>query len=156
MKIVIVGKGGSGKTFMLEKLMKRGLKHEISHTTRPPRAGEKDGKDYHFVTPEDFINLNWGSFFQETAVFNGWHYATSTYAWNRGEVFIKTPAGVKQIAPEDRKKCLIIFLDIPEYILRERLAKRGDADSVNRRVEADRIDFANFTDFDIRITNPDF
>jgi len=156
MKIVIVGKGGSGKTHLQDTFTKQGFKHEISHTTRPPRAGEIGGKDYHFVSPEEFINLKDIGFFQETAVFNGWHYGTSLYAWNRGEVFVKTPAGVRQIKPEDRKKCLIIFLDIPEYILRERLAKRGDTDSANRRMEADRIDFANFTDFDIRITNPDF
>ena len=67
-----------------------------------------------------------------------------------------TPYGVSKIKPEDRKNSIVIYFDIPLEERRERLMKRSDAVSVDRRLEADEQDFENFTDFDIRITNSNF
>ena len=64
-----------------------------------------------------------------------------------------TPSGVKCIPDEDRKDCTIVYFDIPLEIRRERLMKRSDADSVDRRILADEKDFMGFSDFDIRVTN---
>jgi len=67
-----------------------------------------------------------------------------------------TPRGVASIKPEHRKKCFIIFIDPDREILRKRLAERNDADSAERRLEADDRDFMDFKDYDIRIKNEDF
>ena len=55
------------------------------------------------------------------------------------------------------KSTLVIYLAIPEEIRRERMNRRvGNADSVERRIASDRKDFENFTDYDIKITDPNF
>ena len=51
---------------------------------------------------------------------------------------------------------MIIYLDISEDFLIERLSQRNDADSAERRLISDREDFKFFNDFDIRITDPNF
>mgnify|MGYP000273842761 FL=1 len=53
-KIVIVGKAASGKDYFRKILADKGFKSGVSHTTRPPRKGEVDGVDYHFITVEQF------------------------------------------------------------------------------------------------------
>jgi dephospho-CoA kinase len=67
-----------------------------------------------------------------------------------------TPSGIAKLKPEDRKESLIIFIDIDEAILRERLTGRNDADKAERRIDADREDFKTFSDFDHIIENPNF
>ena len=53
-KIVIVGKAASGKDYFRKILSDKGFISGVSHTTRPPRKGEVDGVDYHFITVEQF------------------------------------------------------------------------------------------------------
>jgi len=68
-----------------------------------------------------------------------------------------TPHGVNAINPIDRKKCTIIYLDIPLEIRKQRLLERGDLnDKIERRIAADERDFEGFTDFDIIVNNPNF
>ena len=68
-----------------------------------------------------------------------------------------TPKGVSAINPIERKKCTIIYLDIPLEIRRKRLEERGDLnDKIERRLAADEKDFEGFTDFDIVVNNPNF
>ena len=68
-----------------------------------------------------------------------------------------TPKGVEAINPIDRKNCTIIYLDIPLEVRTERLKKRGDLnDKIQRRIDADEIDFAGFKDYDILINNSNF
>jgi len=153
-KIVIVGRGGSGKDFLRKKFEDRGFNYCVSHTSRPIRNGEEEGKDYKFTDEKYFID-NFPRFY-EIDEFNGWKYGTLITDFYRSNLFIMTPRGVNNIRPEDRKKCLIIFIDPPKDVIRERLMSRKDADSVDRRIEADDKDFFEFSNYDIRITNPDF
>ena len=52
---------------------------------------------------------------------------------------------------------IIIYFDIDESVRRQRMLERNmPGDSVERRIEADRKDFENFTNYDLKITNPDF
>ena len=68
-----------------------------------------------------------------------------------------TPKGVEAINPIDRKDCTIIYLDIPLEIRKERLKLRGDLnDKIERRIDADEMDFGKFTDYDIVINNSNF
>ena len=68
-----------------------------------------------------------------------------------------TPEGVSKIKPEDRQTSFIIYVDIEMSIRMTRLANRDmPGDSMNRRIKADEMDFMNFNDYDLRISNSDF
>ena len=51
-RIILVGKAASGKDHLRKRFESRGFKYSVSYTTRPPREGEIDGKDYFFITDE--------------------------------------------------------------------------------------------------------
>lgn len=155
-RIIIAGKGGSGKDYLVKLLKEKELIYSVSHTSRPPREGEFNGVDYYFVTYDQALNMANSGDFYEYVEFNGWFYGTSLDEFYRANLFIMTPSGIEKLKPEDREKSLIIFIDIDEDILRERLALRNDADKAERRIEADREDFKNFSDFDCIITNQNF
>jgi guanylate kinase len=156
-RIILVGRAASGKDHMRKRLEEKGLKYAISYTTRPPRDGEVDGKDYFFISPEAAQIMIEEGLFYEWVEFNGWIYGTTVRQMLEDDVFIMTPHGLSHVKPEDRKTSLVFFFDIPEEIRIERLKQRDmPGDSLERRIEADRADFENFTDWDIRITNPNF
>lgn len=153
-KIVIVGRGGSGKDFLRKKFEERGFKYCVSYTSRPIREGEENGRDYRFTTVEYFRDNALD--FYEIDEFNSWKYGTLTKDFKESNLFIMTPRGVNNIKPEDRRKCFVIFIDPPREIIKERLTQRKDADSADRRIEADDKDFFEFSNYDIKITNHDF
>jgi len=153
-KIVIVGRGGSGKDFLRKKFEAKGFKYCISYTSRPIRIGEEDGKDYKFTDEKYFFDNIFK--FYEIDEFNEWKYGTLITDFYESNLFIMTPRGVNNIKPEDRKKCFVIFIDPPRAVIRERLIERKDADSVDRRIKADDNDFFEFSNYDMRITNHDF
>lgn len=83
--LVICGPSGSGKSTILKKVMtseslKDYLAFSVSHTTRQPRQGEQDGKDYHFVNKDSFRQFIAEGAFIEHAEFSGNHYGTSKAA----------------------------------------------------------------------------
>lgn len=155
-RIVISGKGGSGKDHLVKILKKDGYTYSVSHTSRPKRDCEIEGVDYYFIDKEVALEMAKNSEFYEYVEFNGWFYGTSNTEFQRANLFIMTPSGIEKLRPSDRAESLIIFLDIQEDVLLERLSKRNDADDAGRRLESDRKDFKNFFDFDVRITNPNF
>ena len=157
-RIILCGKAASGKDHLRKILEGRGYNYGVSYTTRPPRKGEVDGKDYYFLEENEFKTLIEQGFFYEHVTFNGWYYGTSKEQWfNTDDVFIMTPSGISKLHAADRKQSFIIFIDIPIDIRRERLSQRNDnSDSIERRLEADDNDFSTFTDFDIRITDHNF
>ncbi|CAG8946246.1 unnamed protein product [Penicillium salamii] len=96
--VVVSGPSGTGKSTLLGRLFKEfpdKFGFSISHTTRQPRAGEQDGREYYFVTKEAFLDLVAADGFIEHAQFGGNHYGTSVQA-------------VKNIAEKER----ICILDI--------------------------------------------
>lgn len=159
-RIILVGKAGSGKDFMRKKLESRNFKYAVSYTTRPAREGEVHGRDYFFITEEQAKKMIDNYEFFEYVMFNGWLYGTTLSQWSQADgddVFIMTPTGLSHVGEEDRKDCLVIFVDIDINVRRERLMQRDmPGDSIERRIQADEDDFHSFTNFDIRITNPDF
>jgi guanylate kinase len=156
-RLIIVGKGGSGKDYMRKILELRGFKYCVSHTTRPPREGEINGKDYYFITEDeanrDFIEKG---LFYEYVSFNDWIYGTSIDEFISSDLFIMTPSGLSSMEKLDREESFVVYLDIDEKTRRERLSSRNDADVLERRLGADREDFLKFSDFDARITDPFF
>jgi guanylate kinase len=156
-RIILCGHAGSGKDYMRKKLESKGFKYAVSYTTRPPREAEVHGQDYFFLSDMQAIGMTTRAEFFEHVNFNGWLYGTTNEQWNNDDVFIMTPTGISHIGHDDRKQCLIIFVDIDIETRRKRLNNRDmPGDSIERRIQADEDDFKNFTNYDVRITNPDF
>ena len=156
-RIILVGKAASGKDHLRKRFESRGFKYAVSYTTRPPREGEVDGKDYIFISDDEAKVLIESGFFYEYVIFNGWVYGTSVTQFHTDDLFIMTPAGISHIKPEDRLTSFIIYTDIEMSTRMIRLANRNmPGDSMDRRIEADEVDFMEFNDYDLRITNEDF
>lgn len=156
-RIILAGPGASGKDHMRKLLESRGFKYAVSYTTRPPRPGEIDAKDYYFITETECQLMKDNNAFYEIIDFNGWSYGTSNLQFHRDDVFIMTPSGIAHLKPEDRANSFIMYFDIDEAIRRDRLSARVmPGHSVEARLQADRELFEGFTDFDIKITDPNF
>jgi guanylate kinase len=156
-RVILVGRAASGKDYIRKKFENRGFKYAVSYTTRPPRDGEIDGQDYIFISPEKAQEMIKNDEFYEYVEFNGWIYGTTVDQFEEDDVFIMTPSGLAHVDEDSRKKSFVIFIDIDEAVRRKRMMERDmPGDSVERRIEADRKDFENFTNYDIRITNHDF
>jgi len=76
---ILSAPSGAGKTTLLKKVMEQveNLAFSISHTTRTPRSGERDGVDYFFVSVDDFQNMREQNLFLEWAEVHGNFYGTS-------------------------------------------------------------------------------
>ena len=78
--IIFSAPSGAGKTTIVRHLMDQpnlALGFSVSATTRPPRGGEKDGVDYHFLSPEEFSKkLSEGAFVEHEEVYEGLSYGT--------------------------------------------------------------------------------
>lgn len=75
--LVVSGPSGSGKTTLCRRLANEGeARYSISCTTRPPRPGESDGIDYHFLTREEFLKRRHAGEFLESAEVHGNLYGT--------------------------------------------------------------------------------
>lgn len=156
-RIILVGPGASGKDFMRKRLEERGMTYAVSYTTRPPRPGEIDGKDYFFLSQEQCQLMKDEDEFYEVIDFNGWTYGTTLKQFYRDDVFIMTPSGLSHLSEEDRSKSFVIFFDIDEEVRRQRLSERVmPGHTVEARLEADRELFAGFSNYDLKITNPNF
>jgi len=155
-RIVIVGPAASGKDFLKKKFKDRGFKIDVSYTTRPPREGEVDTVDYHFITENDFWDRHYD--FYEYAKHGDYWYGTGEYEWEHFDIFIMETHGISEITPEDRKNCFIIYLNPPQMVRQDRLRNtRGwDDENIAHRTKMDNEKFENFTDFDIEINNPKF
>ena len=165
-KCLIIGPSGSGKDFLMRKLVERGLKGCLKMTTRPQRKNETQGITYNFVNEYQFTELIKENKFLAYQTFNvtpenkepeTWYYGITLQEFNESQVFIMTPGEFKNLTPEMRKGCFVVYLDIDRGIRESRLFGREDKnDSIKRRLDADEIDFDNFKDYDLKITDPEF
>lgn len=165
-KLIILGKSGSGKDFLMRKLVEKGLKPGLKMTTRPMRKFEKQGITYSFVNDNQFTELINENKFLAYQTFNvtpegrepeNWYYGLTLQEFNESQLFIMTPGEFSNIDEETRKNCFVVYLDIDRDVRESRLFKREDKnDSIIRRLDADEIDFKDFRDYDLRITDPDF
>jgi guanylate kinase len=153
----LVGKAASGKDHLRKRFESRGFKYAVSYTTRPPRENETYAKDYIFLSEDEAKYLIESNFFYEYVIFNGWVYGTSNSEFYSKDLLIMTPKGISLMKPEDRKQSFVIYVDIEMSIRMMRLANRNmPGDSMDRRIKSDELDFADFNDYDLRITNSDF
>ena len=160
-KIFLLGKSGSGKDHLLRGLIKKDLDYSPKFTTRPKRALETDGVEYDFINIDRFQELNKDGQIKVYQSFligeDTWYYGITKENFDINEVFILTPHELSQLSKEDLKGSFIVYLDIDLEIRRKRISNRNDNnDSVERRLQADEVDFKDFKTYDLRITDPEF
>lgn len=147
--IAICGQAGSGKdSIMKETLLINPNLHEIvSCTTRPPREGEVDGINYHFLTNEQFAEKVLNGDMLEATVFNDWCYGTakSSLSLDKINIGVFNPEGIENLLEYHPTLNLKIFaIDCPS---KERLLRQlnreldPDVEEILRRWQTDRNDF---------------
>jgi guanylate kinase len=163
---VITAPSGAGKSSLIDALLKDDptLKLSISYTTRPPRPGEKNGREYHFVDDKTFLAMRERGEFLESAEVHGFRYGTSkkviTDALARGEDLIleidwQGARQVRALYPD----CVGLFILPPSVEdLERRMRARGqDSEEViQRRVDNAREELRHRDEFPYAIINKDF
>jgi guanylate kinase len=162
---VITGPSGVGKGTLIKKLLERfpDLALSVSATTRDPREGEVDGRDYHFLTEEQFQERRDADDFLEFATYSGNHYGTLNSELERCldkgrsvvlEIEVQGATQVRQSKPDS----IQIFIAPPdESVLRDRLQGRGtdSAEAIDRRLKVAEQELSSQNDFDYRVVNDD-
>ena len=149
--IAIVGPSGSGKNTLQGFFEKDGRKVVVSYTTREMRKGEINGKDYYFVSKEEFERMLKNGELVEHVEYCGNYYGCRRRDFLGGDtVIIVEPEGLKQLKEKLKEDAEVIsvFLDVPEEIRIERMEKRGDDyDKIMKRINHGRKHFYDDMNF---------
>lgn len=152
---IVSGPSGGGKTTLAKSMLHEldNLRFSVSCTTRKPREGEVDGKDYKFVSEAEFEKMVQEGRFVEHALVHGNHYGTPLDefddAKNSGvdlllDIDVQGASQIKESCPE----AIFCFVMPPSFeILKERLIKRnGNTDiDINKRLERAKEEMAPST-----------
>ena len=163
---VIAAPSGAGKTSLLKALMARrpGLEFSVSCTTRNPRPGEVDGRDYHFIARKDFEHLVGADEFIEHANVFGNLYGTrksvveAALAEGRDLILEIDWQGAAQVRKRLPEAVQIFILPPSRAELESRLRKRGSdpEDVIARRLQESTLEMSHWSDFDYVIVNRKF
>jgi guanylate kinase len=155
--IVLIGHSASGKSTIENKLIERGYKKIVSYTTRPPRKGEIDGIDYHFITEADFKAMKISNKLAESVQYRDWHYGIAKEDCLDDRVVIVEPSGMRDLKQIDGLNIVSFFINSPERERLIRMAKRGDEImEIFRRIISDSGTFKNVEkEVDFVINNQD-
>jgi guanylate kinase len=162
MVFVVTGPSGSGKSTILRHITKdmRGLAFSVSHTTRPRRDSERDGREYHFITETEFRQRIARGSFLEWAVVHGHHYGTSKEEIRRqgrgSDVILDIDVqGARQIRRRLPGAVFVFVLPPSFATLRRRLADRGEDDpaAVRLRLRNAKAEIREAGRFDYLIVN---
>jgi guanylate kinase len=134
--IILSSPSGGGKTTIAHKLlaMRADVGYSVSCTTRPPRQGEIDGRDYHFLSLENFKRGNAAREFAESAEVHGHLYGTlraeveRVLSSGRHVIMDIDVQGAKQFARAFPDSVVIFILPPSAEVLVERLKARGTED----------------------------
>jgi len=163
---IVSAPSGAGKTSLITAMLEtlEGVQVAISHTTRPIREGEIDGKHYHFINKATFEDdIEKGLFLEHANVF-GNYYGTSHAAVNQQleegtdvilEIDWQGAQQIRKLAPNTRS----IFILPPSISeLENRLNKRNQdaADVITKRVAQAKEDITHYDEYDNIIINNDF
>mgnify|MGYP002777105794 CR=1 FL=1 len=163
--IIFSAPSGSGKTTIVRHLLKKlpYLDFSISATSRLPRGTEVHGKDYYFISPEDFKKkIENKEFAEYEEVYGGDFYGTlqseieRIWASGKHVIFDVDVKGGLNLKKHFGENALAIFVKVPDLkTLEERLRKRAtDSDEkIRRRLEKAQYEIGYAKDFDIQLEN---
>ncbi len=163
---IVSSPSGGGKTSLVKALLEAEpeVRLSVSYTTRPPRPGEANGRDYNFVAPPEFTRMLEAGEFLESAAIYGNHYGTSQkwveaeFARGRDVLLEIDWQGAQQVRKLMRQVVSIFVLPPSLDILAARLKGRAQdtPDAVARRLAAAREEIAHVAEYDYAIINEDF
>jgi guanylate kinase len=141
---------GSGKTTLQMHLVEKGYRRVVTYTTRPRRDEETADVDYHFISEEEFLAKRESGFFAEsfdyTGKFGHVYFGSSKADFESDDdtVIVMSPTGLRNII-KSGYDVIVVYLDVPEHLSRERASSRGDMPAeVDRRVSQENETFAEF------------
>ena len=163
---IVCAPSGAGKTTLVDALLKAdsGIRLSVSYTTRKPRAGEVDGREYHFVSQEKFQEMAAAGAFLESALVHGNYYGTSQPWINDQraagadillEIDWQGAAQVRKMMPD----AIGIFILPPSFeALVSRLNTRAQdpPDVIARRIAGARAEISHVSEFKYVIINDKF
>jgi guanylate kinase len=162
---VITGPSGVGKGTLIRELLSRvpDLELSVSATTRAPREGEVEGRDYHFLTPEQFEQRVEEKDFLEFATYSGNRYGTlrseveRCLEHGRSVVLEIEVQGAQQVRAAEPDSVQIFIAPPDPAVLRERLIGRGtdSTEAIDERLKVAEQELAAQDDFDHQIVNDD-
>jgi guanylate kinase len=162
---VITGPSGVGKGTLISRLLERvpGLELSVSATTREPREGEVDGRDYHFLTREGFDLRIEREDFLEFATYSGNRYGTLRSEvrkrLNEGHSVVLEieVQGARQVRAAMRESIQVFIAPPNPDVLRQRLESRGadSAAAIDARLEVAEQELAAQDEFAYRVVNAD-
>ena len=141
--IVLAGASASGKTEVAKMLAKKyGITKMITTTTRDMRVGEVNGRDYFFVSKEEFECMLRDDRFIEHTIYNGNFYGSTKDQIADNRCVVVDPAGLRAYIALKNDNIMTFFLDSLEETRRKRMIERGDnEDKIISRLKHDRIAF---------------
>ncbi len=161
--VVVSAPSGAGKTSVLREVLRRNsdMRFSVSVTTRAPRAGERDGVDYHFVSDAEFDRLIDEGEFIEWAPVHGCRYGTLrrtvSECTERGEtvIFDTDTVGARNIRTVFPEAVLIFIAPPSPEALRARLERRDTEtpERVRMRLAAAPLEMARAGDYDYIVVN---
>jgi guanylate kinase len=162
---VITGPSGVGKGTLISQLLERvpGLELSVSATTREPREGEVDGRDYHFLTREEFDRRIEREDFLEFATYSGNSYGTlrsevrKRLEGGHSVVLEIEVQGARQVRAAMRESIQVFIAPPDPSVLRQRLESRGadSAAAIDARLEVAEQELAAQGEFAHCVTNDD-
>lgn len=164
--LVLSSPSGAGKTTLSRWLLKSdsGLTMSVSATTREPRPGEVNGREYHFTSAETFLSMVQRDEFLEHAIVFGNHYGTpkkpvfDALAAGRDVLFDIDWQGTQQLRQQARDDVVSIFVLPPSRgELERRLRARAEdpADVIARRMAKADSEISHWAEYDYVIVNDD-
>lgn len=163
---VVSAPSGAGKTSLVKALMERepDLSFSVSYTTRAPRANELDGRDYHFITAEEFGRMvERGEFLEHARVFDNFYgtaRATVRAALTAGKLLLLEIdwQGARQVRASMPAAHSIFILPPTRRALEERLTARStdSPEVIRRRLKDAQRDIAHWIEFDYVVINDRF
>lgn len=161
--VIISAPSGTGKSTVCREILRRNrsLRYSVSCTTRPPRPGEKDGRDYHFLASEDFKRKIHRDHFLEWAVVHDHYYGTPKDFLDRQleagrVVLLAIDVRGAQAVRRKRPNAVTVFLAPPSWnSLQERLSRRRQdpAESVVRRLSNAPAELSQAKHYDYLVVN---